>query len=74
MFYGTKETSEESNLFLFIHAQGKQVHLPKTIASTAEVSKSVLNSGINSERTIPNTAPIGSLAQIICENGMKKRA
>ena len=42
-----KETSEESNLFIFIHARGKQVHLSKTIASTAEVNKNALNSSIN---------------------------
>ena len=73
-FMEQKETSEESNLFIFIHARGKQVHLSKTIASTAEVNKNALNSSINLDRTMPNTASIGLLVQTICENGMEKKS
>ena len=50
------------------------MHLPKIIASTAEVNKNALNSGINAARTMPNTASIGLLVQIICENGMEKKS
>lgn len=57
----------QSSLFLFIRAQGEQVHLSKIIAPTTEVNKNALSSGINADRTMPNTAPIGLLVQIICE-------
>ena len=43
------------------------MHLSKTIASTAEVNKNALNSGINADRTMPDMASIGLLVQIICE-------
>jgi len=33
-----------------------------------------LNSSINADRTMPNTAAICWLVQIICENGMKKKS
>jgi hypothetical protein len=64
----------QGSLFLFSRARGEQAHLPKTIAPTAEVNKNALNSGINADRTMPNTAPIGLLVQIICENGMEKKS
>lgn len=50
------------------------MRLSKIIAPTAEVNKNALNSGINADRTMPNTAPVGLLVQIICENGMEKKS
>jgi hypothetical protein len=41
-FTEQKATSEESSLFLFIHALGEQGHLSKTIAFTAEVNKNAI--------------------------------
>ena len=73
MLHGTKRDLRRKFIPFYSCAR-EQMHLSKTIASTAEVNKNALNSGINADRTMLNMAPIGLLVQIICENGMEKKS
>jgi hypothetical protein len=50
------------------------VYLPITVLPIAEVGRNALNSGLNANRTMLNTALIGLLVEIICENGMEKKS